>query len=164
MYICIYIYSMCVCLYIYILIYIFTPSEHEVDCEEEDEEHVGSIHRRHPTPLVYAIHHTILAMAISCKGRAGEGLTRYTASILYTLSARVNPTYMYSTFLGGRRTGIGSLGGILLGIGNAPAASRGELRGLTSRGLNTKGTRAHTHRELIREWLWEPKGSSLGCI
>jgi len=26
---------------------------------------------------------------------------------------------------------------------------------------NTKGTRAHTHRELIRKWLWEPKGSSL---
>jgi len=26
---------------------------------------------------------------------------------------------------------------------------------------NTKGTRAHTHRELIRTWLWEPKGSSL---
>jgi len=25
----------------------------------------------------------------------------------------------------------------------------------------TKGARAHTHRELIREWLWEPKGSSL---
>jgi len=25
---------------------------------------------------------------------------------------------------------------------------------------NTKGTRAHTHRELIRKWLWEPKGSS----
>ena len=25
---------------------------------------------------------------------------------------------------------------------------------------NTKGTRAHTHRELIRTWLWEPKGSS----
>jgi len=25
----------------------------------------------------------------------------------------------------------------------------------------TKGTRAHTHRELIREWLWEPKGNSL---
>ena len=23
---------------------------------------------------------------------------------------------------------------------------------------NTKGTRAHTHRELIRKWLWEPKG------
>jgi len=23
---------------------------------------------------------------------------------------------------------------------------------------NTKGTRAHTHRELIRTWLWEPKG------
>jgi len=21
---------------------------------------------------------------------------------------------------------------------------------------NTKGTRAHTHRELIRKWLWEP--------
>jgi len=28
----------------------------------------------------------------------------------------------------------------------------------------TKSTRAHTHRELIREWLWEPKGSSLGYI
>jgi len=28
----------------------------------------------------------------------------------------------------------------------------------------TKGTRAHTHRELIREWLWEPKGSSLEYI
>jgi len=25
---------------------------------------------------------------------------------------------------------------------------------------NTKGTRAHTHRELIREWLWEPTGVS----
>jgi len=22
---------------------------------------------------------------------------------------------------------------------------------------NTKGTRAHTHRELIRKWLWEPE-------
>jgi len=28
-------------------------------------------------------------------------------------------------------------------------------------GLYTKGARAHTHRELIREWLWQPKGSSL---
>jgi len=27
-----------------------------------------------------------------------------------------------------------------------------------------KGTRAHTHRELIREWLWELKGSSLEYI
>jgi len=31
-------------------------------------------------------------------------------------------------------------------------------------GYNTKGTRAHTHRELIRKWHWEPKGSSLECI
>jgi len=29
---------------------------------------------------------------------------------------------------------------------------------------NTTGTRAHTHRELIRKWLWEPKGSSLEYI
>ena len=29
---------------------------------------------------------------------------------------------------------------------------------------NTKGTRAHTHRELIREWLWELKKSSLEYI
>jgi len=28
----------------------------------------------------------------------------------------------------------------------------------------TKKTRAHTHRELIREWLREPKGSSLEYI
>jgi len=28
-------------------------------------------------------------------------------------------------------------------------------------GLYTKGARAHTHRERIREWLWEPKGRSL---
>jgi len=27
-----------------------------------------------------------------------------------------------------------------------------------------RGKRAHTHRELIREWLWEPKGSSLKNI
>jgi len=33
-----------------------------------------------------------------------------------------------------------------------------------SDGAYTKGTRAHTHRELIREWLWEPKGSSLEYI
>jgi len=31
-------------------------------------------------------------------------------------------------------------------------------------GYNTKGTPAHTHRELIREWLWEPKGISLEYI
>jgi len=31
-------------------------------------------------------------------------------------------------------------------------------------GSYTKGTRAHTHREVIREWLWEPKGSSLEYI
>jgi len=31
-------------------------------------------------------------------------------------------------------------------------------------GLYTKGTRAHTQKELIREWLWEPKGSSLEYI
>jgi len=31
-------------------------------------------------------------------------------------------------------------------------------------GSYTKGARAHTHRELIREWLWETKGSSLGYI
>ena len=31
-------------------------------------------------------------------------------------------------------------------------------------GVYTKGTRAHTQRELIREWLWEPKGSSLEYI
>jgi len=29
---------------------------------------------------------------------------------------------------------------------------------------DTKGTRAHTHRELIRKWLWEPKGSSLEYV
>jgi len=31
-------------------------------------------------------------------------------------------------------------------------------------GSYTKGTRAHTHRELIREWFWEPKGRSLEYI
>jgi len=30
--------------------------------------------------------------------------------------------------------------------------------------LNAKETRAHTHRELIREWLWGAKGSSLEYI
>ena len=29
---------------------------------------------------------------------------------------------------------------------------------------NTEGTRAHTHRELVREWLWGPTGSSLEYI
>jgi len=31
-------------------------------------------------------------------------------------------------------------------------------------GAYTKSKRAHTHRELIRELLWEPKGSSLEYI
>ena len=31
-------------------------------------------------------------------------------------------------------------------------------------GLYTQGTRARTHRELIREWLWEPNVSSLEYI
>ena len=30
--------------------------------------------------------------------------------------------------------------------------------------VDTMVTRAHTHRELIREWLWEPKGSSLEYV
>jgi len=29
---------------------------------------------------------------------------------------------------------------------------------------STKGTRAHTQKELIRKWLWESKGSSLEYI
>jgi len=33
----------------------------------------SAIYDRHPTPLVYAIHHTILAMAISCKGQRVKG-------------------------------------------------------------------------------------------
>jgi len=35
---------------------------------------------------------------------------------------------------------------------------------VSTNGLYTKGTRAHTHRKLIREWLWELKGSSLNYI
>jgi len=35
---------------------------------------------------------------------------------------------------------------------------------ISTDGLYIKGTRAHTHRELIREWLWGPKGSSLEFI
>jgi len=35
--------------------------------------------------------------------------------------------------------------------------------GVSQTVYNTKGTRAHTHRELIRTWLWE-KGSSLEYI
>jgi len=35
---------------------------------------------------------------------------------------------------------------------------------IRTNGLYTKGTRAHTHRELIREWLSEPKGNSLEYI
>jgi len=31
-----------------------------------------AIYDPHPTPLVYAIHHTILAVAISCEGEAGS--------------------------------------------------------------------------------------------
>jgi len=38
------------------------------------------------------------------------------------------------------------------------------VRKVYTNGSYTKGTRAHTHRELIREWLWEPKGSSLDYI
>jgi len=34
----------------------------------------------------------------------------------------------------------------------------------TTSHYNTKSTRAHTQRKLIREWLWEPKGSSLEYI
>jgi len=31
-------------------------------------------------------------------------------------------------------------------------------------GSYAKKTRAHTHKELIREWIWEPTGSSLNYI
>jgi len=38
------------------------------------------------------------------------------------------------------------------------------LIGSSTDGLYTKGTFANTHRELIREWLWEPNGGSLNYI
>jgi len=38
-----------------------------------------------------------------------------------------------------------------------------QLVGFTD-SVYTKSTRAHTHRELIREWRSESKGSSLGYI
>ena len=38
------------------------------------------------------------------------------------------------------------------------------VRDIHTYGLYTKGTRARTHRELIREWLREPKESSLEHI
>ena len=37
-------------------------------------------------------------------------------------------------------------------------------RSVFTNGLYTKGTRAHTQRELIREWLIEPTGGSLDDI
>jgi len=66
---------------------------------------------RQPTPLVYAIDYTM--MAISCKAQSVTG---------WPLRAML---HIY----------------------------------LCRDGLYTKGTRAHTHRELIREWLWESKGN-----
>jgi len=45
------------------------------------------------------------------------------------------------------------------------APARWPLPDILSRTVyNAKGTRAHTHRELIPEWLWEPKGNSLEYI
>ena len=38
------------------------------------------------------------------------------------------------------------------------------IHALFTDGLYTKRTRAHAPRELIREWLWEPKGSSFESI
>ena len=43
-------------------------------------------------------------------------------------------------------------------------ARNAPTRVLSQTVYNTKRTRAHTHRELIRTWLWEPKGSSLEYI
>ena len=41
----------------------------------------------HPTPLVYAIHHTILAVAISCKGQgSGVGLEKDGEAFLILIS------------------------------------------------------------------------------
>jgi len=44
------------------------------------------------------------------------------------------------------------------------AAHRPCIHNVYTDGLYTKGTRAHTHRVLIREWLGEPKGRSLEYI
>ena len=40
-------------------------------------------------------------------------------------------------------------------------AGNGNGKRIFTDGVDAKGTRAHTHRELIREWLWKPEGSSL---
>jgi len=43
----------------------------------------------------------------------------------------------------------------------APLPPPVAVRVISQTAYHTKGTRAHTHRELIRVWLWEPTGSSL---
>jgi len=50
------------------------------------------------------------------------------------------------------------------GGGGAGAEGYYSYHFLFTEGSYTKGTRAHTHREQIREWLWEPKGSFLEYI
>jgi len=60
---------------------------------------------------------------------------------------------------GGGRGGGGGGGG----VGEGRGYSGGDDDQFTD-GVYTKGTRAHTHRELIREWLWEPKRSSIEYI
>ena len=42
----------------------------------------------HPTPLVYAIHHAVLVMAISCKGQPKHSLYRQTRSCPHNRSSR----------------------------------------------------------------------------
>ena len=46
----------------------------------------------------------------------------------------------------------------------APSGTRCKKVKIFIDGLYTTGTRAHTHRELIHAWLWEPKGSSFEYI
>jgi len=46
----------------------------------------------------------------------------------------------------------------------ASAASNAWKLYINGRFIYKGDTSTHTHRELIREWLWEPKGSSLEYI
>jgi len=169
-----------------------------------------------PTPFLYVIRHTILEMAISCKGQilrrclgpTRRRLLRFPSSshcLLPTTILREEKQVTHTNTQQEQHTtrqeqhhkrpheepsppalnndrrwrGDGAYHRHVLPffVRRLPRSRRDRCRVPTRRrarrshlycslymytdGLYTKSTRAHTHRELIREWLWDPKGSSL---
>jgi len=100
------------------------------------------------SPGRHSTHDTIGSPSLYSRPKGGRGRARV-----------VSVWFLYTCKL--RHTWPGDSDSICSAHASPPLQKE---RFLFTHGLYTEEIHVHTHRELIREWLWEPKGSCLEYI